>query len=272
MRLKARLSAPGPPSTVAAGARDDGRAAIDNLLIFAALVFLVAGTIKGTVGIGLPTAAMGLLVQVAPPHEAMALVVFPMMILNAWQVWREGEARATLRAYWKFAAALMATLYLATYVTASVSGEALMLALGVVIVVFSTTALIAHPPALPARWNGRAQVIAGLIGGVMGGLTAIWSPPMVIYLLARRVEKDEFVRATGLLILLGSLPLCVGLWRAGLVTGPNALVSVAMVAPAMAGFTLGEILRRRLDTEKFRLAVLALFLLMGLNLIRRSLF
>jgi hypothetical protein len=106
----------------------------------------------------------------------------------------------------------------------------------------------------------------------MGGLTAIWSPPMVIYLLSRRVEKAEFVRATGLLILLGSLPLCVGLWRAGLVTGPNALVSVAMVAPAMAGFTLGEVLRRRLDTGRFRIAVLALFLLMGLNLIRRSVF
>jgi uncharacterized membrane protein YfcA len=235
-------------------------------------VFLIAGTIKGTVGIGLPTAALGMLVQFSTPHEAMALIVFPIMILNAWQVWREGEAAATFRAYWKFAAALMIALYLATYVTASVSSEALMLALGVVIVIFSVTALFLTPPPLPERWNDRAQVIAGLLAGVMGGLTAIWSPPMVIYLLARRVEKAEFVRATGLLILLGGLPLCVGLWRAGLVTGANAPVSIAMVVPAMAGFTLGEVLRRRLDTARFRIAVLVLFLLMGLNLVRRAMF
>lgn len=235
-------------------------------------MFLLAGTIKGTVGIGLPTAALGLLVQVAPPHEAMAMVVFPMMLLNGWQVWREGEAAATFRSYWRFAAALMATLYLATYVTVSVSAEALMLMLGVVIAVFAATSLIARPPPLPARWDHRAQLVAGSVAGAMGGLTAIWSPPMVIYLLSRRVDKVEFVRATGLLILLGSLPLCLGLWRAGVVTGERAAVSAAMAAPALAGFTLGEALRRRLDTERFRLVVLGLFLLMGLNLIRRGVF
>lgn len=235
-------------------------------------MFLLAGTIKGTVGIGLPTAALGLLVQFASPHQAMALVVFPIMILNAWQVLREGEIASSFLGYWKFAAALMLALYAATYVTASVSAEALMLALGVVIVVFSTTALFLTPPPLPERWNGRAQVIAGTLAGIMGGLTAIWSPPMVIYLLSRRVGKEEFVRATGMLILLGGLPLGVGLWRAGLVTGPSALTSVAMVIPALAGFTLGEVLRRRLDTRRFRLAVLVLFLLMGLNLIRRAVF
>jgi uncharacterized membrane protein YfcA len=57
-----------------------------------------------------------------------------------------------------------------------------------------------------------------------------------------------------------------------LLGGALALASAAMVVPTIVGFTLGEWLRRRLHAARFRRAVLLLFLLLGLNLIRRSLF
>lgn len=61
------------------------------LVVFATTAFFVAGTIKGTVGIGLPTASLGILAQGFDPRMAVALVVFPMMVSNAWQVFRMGE-------------------------------------------------------------------------------------------------------------------------------------------------------------------------------------
>ena len=45
-----------------------------------------------------------------------------------------------------------------------------------------------------------------------------------------------------------------------------------MVVPTLIGFALGERLRRHLDASRFRLAVLVMFLVMGLNLLREAFF
>jgi len=45
-----------------------------------------------------------------------------------------------------------------------------------------------------------------------------------------------------------------------------------MIAPTWLGFAVGEHLRNRLNTNQFRYVFLVIFLLMGLNLIRRALF
>lgn len=50
---------------------------MDEILIYALLAFLLAGTIKGIVGIGLPTTSIGILSQVTDPRLAITLAVFP---------------------------------------------------------------------------------------------------------------------------------------------------------------------------------------------------
>ena len=76
------------------------------------------------------------------------------------------------------------------------------------------------PPFLPERFDRAGQVVAGIASGILGGLTAIWAAPMMAYLIARRVDRDEFVRAVGTMIFIGSAPLILGFWHAGLITGP----------------------------------------------------
>ena len=48
--------------------------------------FLVAGTVKGVIGMGLPTVAMGVLGLVMPPVQAAALLVVPSLATNVWQM------------------------------------------------------------------------------------------------------------------------------------------------------------------------------------------
>ena len=67
------------------------------------------------------------------------------------------------------------------------------------------------------------------------------------------------------------LPLIAGFSSNGMLTGPLALVSVTMTIPAIIGFQVGERVRKRLDTERFRTVVLIIFLFLGLNLLRRAL-
>ena len=48
-------------------------------------VFLLAGWVKGVVGMGLPTVAMGALGLTMPPVQAAALLVVPSLVTNIWQ-------------------------------------------------------------------------------------------------------------------------------------------------------------------------------------------
>lgn len=193
------------------------------------------------------------------------------MVSNAWQVFRSGEALRALKDYRIFAVVLVLVLWPTTALTAAVSQATLLIILSAVIVGFALINLMVTPPRLPDRLDKPAQVVGGILGGLLGAFTAIWAPPVVAYLIARRVDKDEFVRVTGLLFLLGSLPLCIGFWQQNLLTGGLAVISAAMILPTLAGFALGEAIRRRLPAERFRTIVLLIFLAMGLNLLRRAL-
>src|SRR5277367_6433647 len=57
-----------------------------SVLIFVALVFLLAGFVKGVIGLGLPTVAVGLLGLVMSPGEAASLLTIPAIVTNLWQL------------------------------------------------------------------------------------------------------------------------------------------------------------------------------------------
>lgn len=232
-----------------------------------ALVFLLAGTIKGTVGIGLPTVSVALLSQFLPPHAAVALIVGPLCVTNLWQVIRSGASRDTLTRYLPLILCLMVSIFVTTLFTLSIPPGALLTVIGLAVVTFALTSLIKPPPPLPDSHDRIAQVATGLSAGVLGGLTTIWAPPVVIYLLAKRLAPDEFVRAIGLFLFLGSLPLAVGFWNTGLLNDGNISLSAAMVLPALLGFSIGEAIRKRIPAARFRTILLWIFLLMGLRLI-----
>ena len=245
---------------------------MDDIVLLALLVFLLAGTIKGVVGIGMPTTSIGVMSQFTDPRLAITLAVFPIVVANGWQMYRAGNILGTVRRYWIFGAVLGVVLLATSLLATSISTTILVTLLGIMIVLFSITSLALKPPILPEKYDRIGQVVAGTLAGISGGLTAIWGPPMIIYFLSRRLDKDEFVRASSVLLLAGSIPLLIGYINNGLLDGPTATLSAILVIPTLLGFTLGELVRRRLGSEKFRTLVLILFLLMGLNLLRRALF
>ncbi len=242
-----------------------------SLLVMALFVYLLAGTVKGVVGIGLPTAAIGMMSQLIEPGTAIALAIIPMTVTNIWQVYRAGQVLNSIRRYWRFALALAVVISVSSLIAPRVPQGALMLFMGSAIVVFAVDTLWRKPWVLPAAYDRAAQFIAGALGGAMGGIAGIWSPPMVGYLLAIGVDRDEFVRALGWLILVGSVFLGIGYWNTGLLNAEIAKVSVLVTCSALLGFSLGEKIRQRLNAERFRKLVLVLFIVMGLNLIRRGL-
>ena len=57
-------------------------------ILFGFAVFLLAGTVKGLVGLGLPTIVIALTSLVLPLTESIALIALPTIITNVWQIGR----------------------------------------------------------------------------------------------------------------------------------------------------------------------------------------
>lgn len=241
-----------------------------SIFLIASLAFLAGGTIKGIVGIGLPTAAIAFMTLSLDPRIAIALIMFPMVGSNLWQLIRSGHLKRTARRYGLFATVLFFGVLITAFGTQNASDQLLLAALGIALIIFVAVSWRNMVPPLPDAYDRHAQIGFGVFAGIIGGMTSAWAPPMVMYLAAKRVEKDEFVRATGFLIMIGSLPLIVAYIQLGFLTGPLAMMSAAMLVPTLIGFSLGEMLRARLSPEGFRTIILLTFLVLGLNMIRRA--
>lgn len=245
---------------------------IDDLIWLAPLIFLLAGAVKGAIGIGLPTTIIALMSLLVDPRVAVALGLSAMILSNVWQAHREGGWMTPLRRFWPYIIVNGAALFLVSQFAAKAGGDAILVFTGVAVAVFSAISLIGDPPALPTAWERPAQVVAGAVSGAMGGMTGIWSPPMLVLLLGLRLDKSAFVNTVGVLLCLGALPLQIGYAAAGLMSLELFLWSLALCVPVFAGFALGERVRRRMDAARFQKFLLAFFFAMGLNMVRQGAF
>lgn len=232
--------------------------------------FLAAGTIKGIAGVGLPMTALGILTLQTDPRTAIALAIAPILTANLWQFLTAGGAVLALRRYLPFVAMMIIGIPLTLSLTAEVSQAFLFGILGATIIGSVVLNLTRWAPQIPDSADLPAQLGLGALAGFLGGLVSLWLPVVLIYLSARQVSKDEFVRATGLLLFSGSLPLLAGFWREGFLTGPIAGVSAGMLVPTLLGMWIGSRLRHRLSEQMFKRVLMGVLILIGLNLIRRS--
>jgi uncharacterized protein len=233
---------------------------------------LVAGFVKGTAGVGLPMMTLGILTFFTDPRTAFAVTLIPIFVANTLQMYRVGGVREAIPRYLPYILCMFVMVPLTLALTANTSERVLLGVLGTVILLYVILNATKWAPEIPDGWDPAAQVLFGTSSGILGGLAGIWLPPMLIYLGARGVDKEEFVRATGVLLFTGSIPLFFGYIREGFLTGPLALISVGLLIPTTVGLLIGERVRRRLSEDTFRRLVMVLFALIAVNMLRRAAF
>lgn len=243
-----------------------------EIMLLIAVAMVVGGLVKGVIGIGLPIVVIAILTNFLEIYFVLALVIVPILVTNLWQALHAGNLMAPLKRLWPMIVMLVLGIWLGAKLVVSIDTDLLYGLIGLAVVIFTVTSYVRpHGGLSPAaeRWGAP---LAGALGGILGGLSTIWGPPMTMYLIMLRLPKDEFIRAVGLIWFSGSLPLAYSYWDIGLLTGSTALISAAATIPAMIGLWLGGILRRYIDQETFRKILLIALFLIGLNLIRRAVF
>jgi uncharacterized membrane protein YfcA len=244
-----------------------------HVLVGVILVLALAGLIKGTLGFGLPLVAISLLSNVVEIHLALALVTLPIVLSNLWLGLQGGDFPGTLRKYWMVVLAIGVGIFAGSRVLVGIDKNLLMFLLGTVIIVFALAeqfnsgAGLVIPPHAERRWG----IAAGLVAGLMGGLSTAYGPPLIMYLTALRLPKEVYIGTLGVIWFFASIFLVAAFSSVKILTPYTAVLSAFSVIPVFIGMALGKRLRARIDQHLFQRLTLIALVILALNLLRRGL-
>ena len=239
-------------------------------LALLALGLVAGGVTKGFAGSGLPTVSVASMAVVIDVPTAVALMPIALLVANARQAVRGGYMRNAMRRFWPMLVCLPFGTVLGVKVLTGIDARTVSGLVGAIVVAFALLSQVRFEWRVTARRDRQLQPFVGLGAGVIGGISSIFAPLIVMHLMSLRLPKDEFVGTVGLAYLVGIVPMILALAAFGRLGQTETLWGAAAVAPVLAGMFLGERLRGRFSETLFRRCLLVLLLLAGLNLIAQA--
>lgn len=238
---------------------------------FALFVFLIAGVVKGVVGMGLPTIAIGLLAVVMAPVQATALLLVPSMVTNLWQLLAGPSPWALCRRVWPIMAALfLGTLFTSQWLVKSASGW-IPAALGIILIAYGLLGLFSVRFTVARSAEPVLSPVIGLITGLIAGLTGVFAIPAVPYLQALGLQKEDLIQSLGFSFTVATVALGCGIWLHGGMQQLDPVLSCVMLLPAVLGMWLGQWVRLKLSELWFKRVFFLGLIALGLHSLIRAL-
>lgn len=239
-------------------------------LIIIALTFLLAGGVKGTIGLGLPVISLGVLVATFDLTIAMALIVIPAFVTNVWQATVGGNGIAILRRIWLFLCFAIVAIWIGSIALTTINTLYLSIFLGMLFLSYSIVIFIGFRFSVRPRHEQWMGPLFGAVNGIFTGMTGTLSMPGVLYLQAIGLSKDMLVQAMGILFLLSTVSLAIALQNNNLLPLELTSLSALAVIPALFGMAIGQRIRKRLSEEKFRQVVSIGIFFLGIFIILKA--
>jgi uncharacterized protein len=241
-----------------------------NLILAIAVTFVIAGFVKGVLGQGLPTVAVGLLALTMSPGEAAALIVIPSLVTNIWQAWSGPSLLPLIQRLWPtLLAAFLGTflasalgLGLLTPEAASVARRAL----GGALIVYGLLGVSRIQIRVPPRAEPWLGPPLGVATGVVASATGVVMFPIIPYIQALGLERDDLVQAQGISFMVSSFALMFVVLGNGTLNTANAATSLAAMAVSFVGMFLGQHVRQFLRPDVFRFLFFLGMLALGVHL------
>ena len=238
-----------------------------NVIAVVAGTFLLAGTVKGVIGLGLPAVSLALLTVAFDLPSAMSLLLVPSFVTNLWQALAGGHGKAILLRLWPFLAMATATVWIGAQALTRMDLSLLTALLGVLLATYSMANLRGFQLAIPARHETWVGPLVGVANGVLTGMTGSSVVPGVMFLQAIGLPRDMLVQAMGILFSSSILALALALQEANVLTVEHGILSSGAVIPALVGMILGQRVRSTLSEQRFRKVFFVALLVLGAYII-----
>ncbi|GKW12486.1 hypothetical protein PEC301899_27680 [Pectobacterium carotovorum subsp. carotovorum] len=216
------------------------------------VVFLLAGVVKGVIGLGLPTIAMGLLTLAMPAASAAGLLIVPSLVTNIWQLVCGPAFLSLIKRFWTlFIGIMVGTLWNGLPALTS-SSSWTNAALGGILVVYGLWGIVATTLPQPGRHEIWLSPLVGYLTGAITAATGVFVIPAVPYLQCLRLNKNDLVQALGLAFTVSTLGLALQLTRGMGLQGIDLWQSLLALIPALLGMMIGQRLRHAISEQVFR--------------------
>ena len=233
--------------------------------------FLLAGFVKGVIGLGLPTVSIGLLGLLMTPAQAAAVLVVPSLVTNIWQAAVGGGLLALARRLWPLLAGICAGTALGVVVLPHDDNGRATVWLGLALVVYAALGLVKVEFFVPRHAETWLGLLMGAATGAITVATGIFVMPGTPYIQSMEFDRDKLVQALGLSFTVSTITLAAALAYTGQVQTSLAWPSIVALAAALAGMGLGQLTRGKIKAETFRLCFFVGLMLLGLHLALRGL-
>lgn len=241
-----------------------------DTLIIVILTFLLAGLVKGVIGLGLPTVSLALLTAALGLKPAMALLLVPSFITNVWQGVVGGALLQLSRRFWLMLAAICISTWFGAKILAISETALLSALLGGLLSLYAAFGLLKIHLPNPGGLEVWLSPVVGIVNGILTGMTGSFVFPGVPYLQSLGLTRDQMIQAMGILFSVSTVALAVSLHEHKLISSDLGWLSTAGVVPALIGMVLGQKLRQRLSEVAFLKVFFSAILLLGVYIILRS--
>ncbi len=236
------------------------------IVIVIILAVMAGGLIKGTIGFGMPMVALPLIAFAVPVTTAMILLCAPIFLTNFLQI--------------KFKQGISSYRFLPMFlflVVGLIIGARLILEINLntitqIIAILIIFAAVINCFGFKINDNinkKREKIITSFIGfgsGILGGLSTVYGPPMLAYLVAVDLPKEKFVRTVSTMYFIGSFPLYGSLIYYGFATKQDLVMSLLLIIPALIAQQIGTKIRDKINQKQFRNCILVTLVILGIML------
>ncbi|MCB2108723.1 MAG: sulfite exporter TauE/SafE family protein, partial [Rhodobacteraceae bacterium] len=230
------------------------------------LGFIAGGTAKGLFGLGMPFVGMPVMVFAIPFPTALALFLVPNFTANGQQMLAGGNFKRNLKRWFWLYAPMLVIVPFAIQFLVRIDQSRSILGLGLVSFVFAVLQMFPVAARIDPRHERWMNPVVGVVSGLLAGVSGLYGPVLIIYLMALRLPKDDFVASLSLMYFLGSFAIYGSLAFASVIDLEVIVVSALGGIIIGAMLIVGQRLRARIDEARYRKLILVLLMVMGADM------
>ncbi|MXZ81657.1 MAG: sulfite exporter TauE/SafE family protein [Gammaproteobacteria bacterium] len=241
------------------------------VLAWCATAMACGGLIKGVLGVGTPLLTVPMIALVLPVHHAVVIMAIPVVVANLWQAFDAERPVETTKRFWPAFVALLVGTWIGVRILSGIDEQALLIVVGVLVICFTLIQGSPFKITIPPRLEKPAGAAFCGSAGLIGGLSSMFGPMMILYLVSLpSLDKNRFVNTISFLYVGAVVPWTVMLVAVGVLDARLALMSGLSVIPLFVGLVLGRAIRKHVEETVFYRLVLGVLILSGASMIWRA--
>ncbi|SHI75255.1 hypothetical protein SAMN02745165_00765 [Malonomonas rubra DSM 5091] len=230
-------------------------------------IFLLAAFFHGSIGFGFPMVATPLLALSTNLQTAIILTLLPTTFVNLTSIANEGQFLRAFRKHLPLALCAMTGSAIGTQILIVSNSELFKVLLAVAILGY----LMIDKFQVRLEWVERrpnlSMLIFGFTAGVLGGLTNVMAPILIIYSLEAKFEKAEIVQLANICFLFGKAIQLALFTLNGKFALNELMLSSTMLLLVFIALFAGFKIKRRIQQQTYKQVLRTFLFLLSLSLL-----